>query len=442
MLTERQTEAIAKLRKGSGIVWWKIGEGKTRIALMWSKYHTGIFNPDGTLAGQEGECLVICSPTAFRQWEDENNELGIYAQELKFLSYGAITGKYWEWTQERILKDVKCIIVDELWLYKNPRSNRTKALNALTTRFPSLGLSGSIVTARNIEDLYGQAYAMGLSHKIARSLTAFRSEFCVSFAAFGGIQFTARKNALPIVQERIAANVDIYFPADVREKKFIRETVDLTTHQQHLINELTEIYYVKEGDHEIELKNAANLISKIQQISDGAVTTTTKGLLLVQSTKLERTLALCKELFDAGERVIIWTAFKASLDLLFFKLGKKATTLSSHTKFDFKGFANGQYKACICTVGSGASLNDFKDVKYSICYSLPFNYRAVQQALGRTNRKTSGHSCAYYYLMESEGSVDREVNSSLKITGAIEETMIATSEQVIGNWNKSRLNRK
>jgi hypothetical protein len=167
MLSERQKEAVDKLQGKSGIIWWKIGEGKTRIALNWA---VNFLEPDSRV-------LIICSPSAFRQWQDEAEELSFNKEQLRFLSFGALTSKYWKFDVERQLTGVNCIIVDELWLFKNCKAKRTKELHALATRLPALGLSGSMVTARNVEDIYGQAFAVGISVHISRSLTAFRTEF-------------------------------------------------------------------------------------------------------------------------------------------------------------------------------------------------------------------------------------------------------------------------
>jgi hypothetical protein len=184
----------------------------------------------------------------------------------------------------------------------------------------------------------------------------------------------------------------------------------------------------------LEVKNAAVLISKIQQISDGAVLDSEGTVSPVKSSKLARTIELCNQLCDAGEKVLVWVAFKASLDLLVKNLGGKTATLSSHTTFDFDGWKQGKYQFCVATIGSGASLNDFTQIQYAIVYSAPYNHRAVQQAFGRTNREGSSHKVAYYYMMETDQTVDESVYKNLKLTAGVEQSIIATSAQVIQQY--------
>jgi hypothetical protein len=184
----------------------------------------------------------------------------------------------------------------------------------------------------------------------------------------------------------------------------------------------------------LEIKNSAVLISKVQQVSDGAVLDSEGKVSHIKSNKLQRLLELCEQFADAGERVIIWCAFKASVDIIHSQLGKKATTLSSHTEFDFSGWAEGKYQFCVATIGSGASLNDFTNCQYAVIYSAPYNHRAVQQAFGRTNRTGSQHSIAYYYMMQTDRTVDASVYQNLKLTAGVERSIIATSSQVISQY--------
>lgn len=426
-LNENQTKAVDKLAKaGRGICWWRIGEGKTRIALAWASL---------LCSDNNSKALVVCSPNAVRQWMDEANLCGF--SRLEFLSYGVLQTSQADSVIYHMLKDttIKCAIIDELWLFKNVKALRSQKVHKISAALPTLGLSGSLVTARNIEDLFGQAYAVSIERNLCSSLTKFRTQFCVSAPSFGGgLRYWAAAGALETIQKRLAPFVDIYFPPPERAAKLIPITVNPTEQQQEHLTRVKEEYFTTLDSGDLEIKNAAVLISKIQQISDGAVIDSCGNVASVQSSKLSRTIELLDQLSDAGERPIVWVAFKASLDLLASRLGKKATTLSSHTEFDFKGWKQKKYNFCIATIGSGASLNDFTETQYAIVYSAPYNHRAVQQAFGRTNRKGSPHQVAYYYLMQTDQTVDESVYRNLKLTSDIERSIISTSAQVIQQY--------
>lgn len=429
-LNEKQIEAVDKLEGKSGIVWWKIGEGKTRIALaLYLRY---------LIRCQNAELLVICSPNAQRQWLDEI--AGIPLVEIKplFLSYGLLsdmspTAQWRAFKLPLLGKDI-FIVLDELWMYKNVRAQRTQAAHELCRERMAIGLSGSMITNRNIEDLYGQSYAIGISPMVARTLTHFRTQFLIAYEDFG-LKFTPKKGALKTIQERLAPNVDIYFPKDIRETRIQRVNIDPTEEQQEHFDTVSNEYYAKFKDGtELEIKNAAVLISKLQQISDGTVLDNEGNTILLPSSKLRRLEELVQELFDAGERIIIWFAFKASLKRAYKIFGTKATTLSSDTRFDSVGWRNKKYSCTLATIGSGASLNDFASCQYSIIYSAPFSYRALQQSMGRTNRTGSEHAVCHYYFLQTTGSVDERVYDHNLLTGQLEKGYINSSIEIVKEY--------
>lgn len=442
-LNDRQKEAVAKVTaalvkwKGA-VVWWKIGEGKTRIALeAFLELYT--VDPQETL-------LIICSPNAIRQWQDEINSCPYNVVfKVIFVSYGILSNSRAEKTLEHIItrNNIGLCAVDELWLYKNPKSKRSISVGALGKRgIPVVGLSGSLITARNIEDIYGQAKAVGLTRLLGGSLTNFRSQFCVAVEEYG-LSYWAKRGAIETIQKRLAPAVDIYFPKDVRETRIQHITVEPTASQKKYFKALAEDYFAEFQDNitrvkgELEIKYATVLLTKLQQVSDGVVLDGERKAVSISSTKYAKLLALLDEYIDAGETPIVWFAFKASLNQVAQALGKKATCLSGDHTFDADGWAKGRYNVALATIGSGASLNDFKNCQYSIIYSAPFSPHAIQQAMGRTNRKGSRHNVCHYTFLSTDGGVDKSVYASLKMSGAVEKSLIRTSTQIIKEYMES-----
>jgi hypothetical protein len=418
---------VFKLTKANGgIVWWKVGEGKTRIALTWMFY-----------AVPQPRPLIICSPGAFRQWRDEIELLGISRNvSPKFLSYGMLSRSKGN-TLVIDFQKYNCLVIDELWLYKNPRSKRSDTLSKIANRLPSIGLSGSMMTARNIEDLYGQAKAMQLDKKIARSLTDFRQQYCVEMFNYAGfLERYPRRKAVQTIQEKLADNVHIYFPKDRREIRDIKLNVEPTTQQRKIKRELVQTYYYEHNTKygfKLEIKSAGALLVKLQQISDGFLSDGEGHHIYIESSKLHKLKDLCSELLDARERVLVWVAFRNTAKMLSKVLPFPVVILSGENAFDSETWQRGKAKVCVATVGSGASLNDFKDVGYSVFYSTRFSHLQMQQAKGRTNRKSSQHSCAYYYYLQTEDFPDREVFEMIKKSKATEEMVIYITNKVLAS---------
>jgi hypothetical protein len=414
-LTEEQFKAAWKgaNKDDKGIIWWRIGEGKTRIAIAWMLMQTNNPKP-----------LIVCAPGAIRQWLDEIELLGFNIKP-RFVSSGILS------RSGTLLFDsrVNCIVIDELWMYKNPSSKRSKTVRQLTNRKPSIGLSGSLMTAGNLEDLYGQAKAMNLDKKLAISLTDFRTQFMIETESWAGfIKRYPQRHAVEQIQRRLIDNVSVYFPKERREIRDIPVNVDPTPEQLAIKRELVRNWQYEE----IEVKGAAALLIKLQQVSDGWVRDSEGDFISVSTSKLIKLKELCSELFDAGEKqLLIWTGFRKTAKELSNALDYKTTVLAGDGKFDVFGWREGKVKITIATVGSGASLNDFANVRYSIFYSTSFSNLNLQQARGRTNRKSSLHNCAYYYFLSTNKFPDKDIYQGIEDNRSKEELVIDIARRVL-----------
>ena len=310
-------------------------------------------------------------------------------------------------------------------------------IHQITQRLPVIGLSGSMMTAGNVEDLYGQAMAVNLSRKLAGSITHFREQFMIDTTNWAGfVQRYPRKGAVEAIQRRLIDNIDVYFPKETKEIRDIPITVEPTVEQKKIRKELLRSYTYAEDNFSLEVKTGASLLVKLQQVSDGFLRSGERDYIPVLSNKLARLKELVNELLDSGERVLIWVGFRKTAEILRKALNCKTTVLSGDGKFDVFGWRDKKIKVTIATVGSGSSLNDFADIRYSIFYSTSFSSIAMQQARGRTNRRSSLHSCCYYYYLSTDKFPDRDIYELTEKNASREEVAIRASKKVIEEWQK------
>jgi hypothetical protein len=424
-LTEQQFKAAWKAanKDQKGIVWWKIGEGKTRIAIAWM-----------FMIARQPRPLIVCSPNAKRQWIDEFLTMGVRGIKVRFISTGKLS------TTQTMYLDFErynCIVVDELWMFKNQSSNRSVMINQITNRLPSIGLSGSLMTAGNVEDIYGQAKAMNLNKKVAKSLTEFRHVYMLEEKNWAGfLKRYPREGAVEAIQRRLVDNVDIYFPKETREIRDINVTVEPSTEQLAIRKQLLKSYSYETTTFKVDVKSAASLLVKLQQVSDGFLRDGENHFIPIKSNKQARLYELCEEFLDSGERLLVWCAFRKTAEELSKILPCKTTTLTGNGKFDVHGWRDGKISATIATVGSGASLNDFQDVKYSIFYSTSFSTISLLQAKGRTNRKSTMHNCCYYYFLSSRLFPDKRIYEMVEANKTREEIALQVSTEVLADWQK------
>lgn len=454
---KHQLDAYNKLvAENGGIVWMRVGDGKTRIALKAAE----------TIAKNDNYPLIIiiARRAAFYDWKQEIATLQMNAviyeiddtpiehlpcitikndyQIFLLVSDGMIAK---DKTQEYILqlintKSLACIIVDELWLYKNPKSAKHKALTEFTSEHPTIGISGSIMTARDIVDIYGQVAAVGRGKALAKNLSAFRQFFQTGIAG----QFMSwypKPGAYKSMMEKIAPFTYIYFPLkQIRQAKDIIIKVQPTQQQLDLLKELKETAAI-EG--KFELTNMANLITKAQQISNGWLKAEGGDVENFVSTKVDRLVALVEEILQEEEtnKLVIWCAFREDINRLhrrlettFPKIG--IATLQSGREFDTKLWGRKDCRICIATEASGTSINHFAQVPFGIYFSQDFKWTSLQQSQGRHTRRSSLHDTAYFYFLHTEKSLDAQVFYTVKTAVSSEKSFIKQMDVL--QWVKGK----
>lgn len=454
-ISPRQLKVVNKLiRNNGGAIFWRVGTGKTRIALGWF----------ATIAKEiEAEMpfprfLVVCRREAFFDWQNEKDKLGLkwrtreveteddlYSIRTKkpvlyLISHGKLARMLL--TLKECSSIIYAVVFDEGFLFKNPSTEHCKSANHLSAMIGRAAiLSGSVMTARDLTDVFGQLYAINSHHRLARTLTEFRSRFMLRFAinpnsGSKASRFVAQRGAAKRVTERILPVTSFYFP-DNNQRRIVTDvkTLPPTRDQLQAFRELKEFYELELRGSRIELKNAPSVITKCQQISDGWVKMEEQTL-PVSTRKMEYLLSKTSELVSSGEKIVIWCAFRHTVDLILQALQKrkiKAYGMSGDHKFDIAGWiSNGE--VAVATVASGSSINHFKNCAYAIYYSHSFHWLHMQQSQGRTNRHDSLHQTCFYYFLQVEGSLDSMVYQTVKSSKGSEASLIEQATKEVNKW--------
>lgn len=453
-LTLRQLHAACKLGDRGGAVWHKVGTGKTRITYKWF----------ATIAKAEKKrgypCtfLVVCRREAFGDWQEESNKCGLgweiqsiesnddfgnilspSANCVYLISHGMLA-KALDGLID-YASYIDGIAFDEGYLYKNPTTKHCKAANKLAKSVGRASiLSGSMMTARNLSDIYGQLYAINRHEVLGRTFTEFRSTYQheLRIGNSGGRRYASRRGAAQKIARAIRGCSTIYFPTNNQRRVVeIPRTLPASEAQTDAFTKLKEEYWLRLKGKELEIRNAPSLIIKCQQISDGFIqmhgktesgTDKSKGLITVPSLKLSYLISQVEELLTCGEKIVIWCAFRESVRLVLQALQKAFPEVGVFAfvggqKFNRDGW-NKNGRICVGTEASGSSVNFLKDCSYAIYYSMGFGWRDLQQSQGRTNRHDSLHSTCYYYFLHTKGSMDSHVYNIVRASSLEEKNLI------------------
>lgn len=446
LLSKQQKSAVKKLRRNKGgAVWFKVGEGKTRIAYRW-------FATIAKRCESNPVFVVVCRRKAFYDWQQEAVKLGLRWRVCDFEIFsGKLTGRplvllvshgMLHKLRDSIRDYASCIqavAYDEGFLYKTAQSQHTKAANKLSRDVGrACILSGSIMTARNLEDVYGQFYAINMHEQanLGHCLTTFRSKFMFDLHIDPNKPWLVKRinqaGAAKQVGRLVRPFASIYLPDSRRVIRNIPVSVGATRDQLDAFDMLKREwwYRLKDGTF-IELKNKPSLLIKCQQVSDGFIQMGKTGpCIQFESEKLQYLAEKICELAASGERCIVWCAFNKTVDIILQWLQKHLPTIAKNVygftgtrRFDHAGWQRNGL-VCVATEDCGSSVNHFAQVKYAIYYSMSFKWLSLQQSQGRTDRKDSRHPVCYYYYLYTKEGLDKYVHDTVLKSAKAEKDLI------------------
>lgn len=451
-LSERQEAAVQKLHSAwKGIAWWKMGEGKTRIALA------------AFLRSKKKYCLVVVRRPAIPDFIEEMSKVGApeplnrfivrsgkHPEPRELFNYKYIITTHhslFHFSEREFLANPYTtnwllnafVIVDELWLLSNHKSKMSKACHALTKHCKrGIGLSGTVMPAKNNLSIYGQLHALNQHAKALRvsGSTEFITQFQEPvFNPFGiHPQHRNREGSYDEIMQRCEPYVDVHFPE--RSERNVREkivTVPLTEQASKLIKTLKDEYFhsVPNSDAKVDIKHSIEAIFGAYRMSNGWIKDSRGSTHFIESEKINALIGLIQELHAAGEQVLVWTAFKGDIKRIQHSLKIPSLAMSSEVPLDRDAFKSGEFPVVIATEASGSSIDIFASIEYVIYFSQDYKWVNLQQSRARTDRRSSQHDgCFYYYLHSERPAPDKEIYNSAQSSGTEEQTII----NILNNW--------
>lgn len=437
MCMQRQTMAVNRLtRSRGGLVWWKVGEGKTRISLflfaaLQNAYEWSL----------PSICLVVCRRRAFYDWTEEIRycfpESSVYCDFVPvhplgsrpvflLVSHAEVEKRFEELHDNQ---RIRFVILDELWLYANGESKRSKAVRNLTASRKSVGLSGTIMKARNTDEIYNQARAVHKHRMLAPNLTKFRTLHQRRIMIDDKFPKTyAKKGAYKRIMRDIREVADIHFPIGDRLIHEQFHNVPATKKQLAYFQELREFCSIDELD--LEYDRAITISIKAQQIADGWIKTKHGDFIHVPTEKAEKLEDELSDILAGGHRAVVWCAFRYDVEYLADRLKVASLQMLGGEDFDVDRWSNGDIRVCLATEASGSSVNYFAQTPYAIYYSADYKWLHMQQSKGRTDRgRASKHKTCFYKYLQVVGSLDHHVYTTALGSGTAERKLIAAGIQ-------------
>jgi SNF2 family DNA or RNA helicase len=214
------------------------------------------------------------------------------------------------------------IVVDEANAYKNVQTKRWKVLNSLVKHDTWLWMMTGTPAAQSPLDAYGLAKLVN-PNGVPKYYTSYRDQVMIKLTNFKWIaKETATQTVYAALQPAIRYTKDECL--DLPEMTYTKRQVELTKQQERYYNMLKSRMVIQAAGEEITSVNAAVNMSKLLQISCGAVYSDS-GETLEFDIK-NRYNVLTEVIDESSQKVLVFVPFKHVIRILTDKLNADGYT--------------------------------------------------------------------------------------------------------------------
>lgn len=211
------------------------------------------------------------------------------------------------------INNIDMIVLDECHVCKNPQSTRGKNLLKLTNATHRIGATGTVIV-NNPLDAYVPLKWIGVENC---TYTNFKYFYCNYGGQFGN-QLIGFKNIN--VLKNMLEECSIRRTKDLLNlppKNIIHEYVDMNDNQQLFYDNLVDGIADQVDKVSIDTSSIFSMVARLRQATACPSALTSEN---ISSSKIERACELVDEIIQNGEKVVVFSVFKETLNVLQDKL--------------------------------------------------------------------------------------------------------------------------
>ena len=326
--------------------------------------------------------------------------------------------------------DYDMVVIDELSSFKNPQSQRFKALMKVRYGVKRIvGLTGT-PASNGLMDLFAEYKLLDMGKRLGRYITRYRLSYFQPDKTNGSVVYSYKP--LPFAEEEIYKKIgDITISMksgdflEMPEKLMTEYEVEMDEKEKTVYNRLKDNLALTIGDQEITAANAASLCGKLPQMANGAVYTDDRSVKIFHDRKLDA----LEDMIEAanGKPVMIAYWFQHDLDRIKERLSEIGVVYEKIDSEDsIKRWNAGELPVALihpASAGHGLNLQDGGST--IIWFGLTWSLELYQQTNGRLWRQGQKDRTVVIQHIITKGTIDERILTVLKNKDFTQEEMIA-----------------
>ena len=324
------------------------------------------------------------------------------------------------------------IIIDESHMFKNPASQRFKALKKFLHKFKYRWILTGTPAPNGLQDLWSQAYILDRGAALGEYITHFRNRFCVPDRS--GYGYEVMEAYKPAIYEALAPLL-FRLPAqgyvDMPEVIYNEIQVELPAEARRSYKEMekTFITYLKNGE-SVTSANAAVAGMKCRQIANGGIYLADGETSHIHDAKAEALKEVVEEL--QGNPLLIFYEFIHDVERIQKVLGNVPNlTQSKNVTKLVEEFNAGKHPVVIghpATVGVGLNLQ-------ASCHNVlwmgpPWDLAAHDQANARVARQGQPSDRVIIHYLIASGTLDARVIKVLAQKSRVQQDLLTSIQEI------------
>lgn len=330
------------------------------------------------------------------------------------------------------------VVIDESSSFKNPASQRFRALRKVRPLIRRIVLLTGTPAPNGLMDLWSQMYLLDRGERLGRTLTAYRDKYFRPGQQNGYVVYSydPRPGAAKEIYRKIAdvcvsMKSEDYLTLPPLVQNVVR--VQLPDAAVKRYREMERELVLSIGDADITAVSAAALSNKLLQMANGAVYDTKGDVVRIHEAKLDALdeIISCNE----GKSVMVIYSYRHDLETLRQRY-PKARELK--TADDIRTWNAGQIPLLLVHPQSaGHGLNLQHGGHIVVWYGLTWSLEAYQQTNKRLHRPGQTEPVILHHLV-ARGTIDEDVMRALEGKAAGQEDMLEAVKARIDKYRKAK----